>query len=93
MLLEKNGKMIHSHLYTNKLETPLFADANNTGKPKCILGLNNWVGVLEQKDGWYHVLTVQCEGWIQVENVEARSPFNLHVKWELGKPIQYVCAA
>ena len=85
--------MIHSHLYTNKTETPLFADAVNDGKPLCILGQNNWVGVLEQKDGWYHVITVQCEGWINVENVEERSPFSLHVRYEPGKPIEYVCAA
>ena len=89
----KTGNMISSHLYTNKKETPLFAQAENNGTPLCVLDLNNWVGVLEQKDGWYHVITVQCEGWVSVDDVEPRSPFNLHVRWEPGKPIEYVCAA
>lgn len=85
--------MIHSHLYTNKLDTPLYAEANGNSEPICLLGLNNWVGVLEKQDGWYRVLSIQSEGWIRHEDVEERSPFNLHIHWEPGKPIEYVSAA
>lgn len=85
--------MIHSHLYTNKLETPLYAEVGGVGEPICKLDLNNWVGVLEKKDGWYRVVSVHCVGWVNKEFVEERSPFNLHVRWEPGKPIQYVSAA
>ena len=85
--------MIHSHLYTNKKDTPIYATAGGNGEPISYLGLNNWVGVLEKNGNWYHVLSILHQGWIHVDNVEERSPFNLHVHWEPGKPIEYVCAA
>jgi hypothetical protein len=44
-------------------------------------------------DGWVHVIGIQGEGWVKAENVETKSPFNLHVQWIPGKPIEYVNAA
>ena len=85
--------MINSHLFTNKLQTPLYQEVGGGDKPICYLGLNNWVGVIEKKEDWYHVVSNRTEGWINVNDVEERSPFNLHVRWEPGKPIEYVCAA
>ncbi len=85
--------MIQSHLYARKTETPLYAKRGDNLEPIHLLGLGNWVGVFEEQDGWYHVLTIQGEGWLRVDDVETRSPFNLHIYWEPGKPIQYVCAA
>lgn len=89
----KTTNMINSHLYTNKLETPLFSEHGGSGEPVCLLGLNNWVGVLQRLGNWYHVITIHSEGWINVNDVEERSPLNLHVRWEPGKPIEYVNAA
>lgn len=89
----KPSNMINSHLYTNKMETPLYAEVGGNGSPICTLDLNNWVGVLEKQDGWYRVITVHCEGWVSKDHVEERAPFTLHVQWEPGKPIQYVSAA
>ncbi len=84
--------MIQSHLYANKPETPLFAERGINERID-VLASGNWVGVLAELDGWYNVLTILGEGWVKKEDVEARAPFNLHVHWEPGKPIQYVCAA
>ena len=90
--IDKPSVMIHHHLYTNKLETPLYAEFGGEGTPLLTLGINNWVGVIEKKDDWYRVVTIHSEGWINVRDVEERSPFNLHVRWEPGKPIQYIAA-
>ena len=75
------------------METPLYSEFGGNGEPICKLGLNNWVGVLERKDNWYHVISIKSQGWISVDNVEERPPFTLHVQWEPGKPIEYVSAA
>ncbi len=85
--------MIQSHLYAKKAETPLFSKRGDSNEILCLLGIGNWVGVLENEEGWYHVLTIQGDGWVRAEDVEERSPFNLHVRWEPGKPIEYVSAA
>ena len=85
--------MIQSHLYTNKAETRLYADHNENGTPLSILGQGIWLGELERQDDWIHVLAIQGEGWVKAENVETRSPFNLHVQWIPGKPIEYVSSA
>lgn len=84
--------MIQSHLYANKTETPLFAE-RGVNEQIAVLGIGNWVGVLDITEDWYHVLTIKGEGWVKKEDVEARSPFNLHVHWVPGKPIEYVSAA
>ncbi len=84
--------MIHSHLYTNKSITPLFSKPGDI-EPCRNLGPNSWVGVFDKLDGLYHVLTIKGEGWVHMEDVEERSPFNLHIRWEAGRPIEYVSAA
>jgi len=85
--------MIQSHLYTNKAETGLYPDRIETEDPICVLSQGIWLGELEREDGWIHVLGIQGDGWVKAEDVETRSPFNLHVHWTPGKPIQYVSAA
>jgi len=90
--MNNSSTVIKSHRYAKKSDTPLYAD-RVANEPMSLLGLGNWVGVLEDLDGWYHVLCIQGEGWVKMEDVEARSPFNLHVHWEPGKPIEYVSAA
>ena len=84
--------MIQSHLYAKQPETPLFA-ARDEGQLITMLGKGNWLGVFENTGTWLHVLTIQGEGWVKAEHVEERSPFNLHVRWEPGKQIEYVSAA
>ncbi len=85
--------MIQSHMYTNKPQTNLYADNSGTSASVYVLNQGNWVGVLETQDKWFRVLCIQGEGWIRAEDVEERSPFNLHVQWTPGHPIQYVSAA
>jgi hypothetical protein len=85
--------MIQSHLYAKKAETPLYEKRGDNNQLLGMLNLGNWVGVLENEEGWYHVLTIQGDGWVRVEDVEERSPMNLQVRWEPGKPIEYVNAA
>ncbi len=85
--------MIQSHLYTNKEGTGLYPERIETANPICVLSQGIWLGELERKDGWIHVLGIQGEGWVRAEDVETRSPFNLHVQWTPGKPIEYVNTA
>ena len=85
--------MIQSHLYTNQPETPLYTEMGGQTEAIGVLGQGNWVGVLERHDEWCHVITIQGDGWVNINNLEERSPFNLHVHWEPGKPIEYVSAA
>jgi hypothetical protein len=85
--------MIQSHLYTNKKETGLFAEVGASGKPVCFLDQGIWLGELDRKDDWIHVIGIQGDGWVRVEDVETRSPFNLHIHWTPGKPIEYVSTA
>ena len=84
--------MIQSHLYAKKAQTPLYTKRDGN-ELVCLLGSGNWVGVLENEEGWFHVLTIQGDGWVRIEDVEERSPFNLHVHWVPGKPIEYISAA
>lgn len=86
-------KMIQSHLYTNKAETAFYSERGGEDSPVCFLVQGTWLGELERTDGWIHVIGIQGEGWVKAENVETRSPFNLHVQWIPGKPIEYVNAA
>ena len=85
--------MIQSHLYTKKPQTHLYAVPTANAEPVSVLSQGNWVGVLESKDNWFRVLSIQGEGWVRSEDVEERSPFNLHVQWTPGQPIQYISAA
>ena len=85
--------MIQSHLYTNKEETRLYPDRNESGEPVCVLGQNIWLGELERLEDWVHVLGIQGEGWVKAADVGTRSPFSLHVHWSPGKPIEYVSTA
>ena len=85
--------MIQSHLYTNKPQTPLYSAPDDKNNPIHHLSTGNWVGVLERVGNWYHVICIAGDGWVSVDHVEERSPFNLHVQWEPGKPIAYVSAA
>ncbi len=85
--------MIQSHLYTNKKKTGLFAEPGESVNPFCLLEQGTWLGELNRKDGWIHVLGIMGDGWVSVEDVERRSPFNLHVHWTPGKPIEYVSTA
>ncbi len=85
--------MIQSHLYTNKKETGLFAEPGATINPICFLDKGTWLGELDRADGWIQVVGIRGDGWVRIENVEARSPFNLHVQWTPGKPIEYVSTA
>ena len=85
--------MIQSHLYTNKKETGFYPGKGETLDPICVLGQGIWLGELERLDGWVHVLSIQGDGWVKAEDVEPRSPFNLHVHWTPGKPIEYVSTA
>lgn len=85
--------MIQSHLYTIKPRTNLYTDCSVDSISVGELNQGNWVGVLEKKDNWFRVLSIQGEGWVRAEEVEERSPFNLHVQWTPGQPIQYVSAA
>ena len=85
--------MIQSHLYTNKEGTRLFPSKGEKSEPICSLGKGVWLGEVERLDGWIHVLGIQGEGWVQVEDVETRSPFTLHVQWTPGHPIEYVSSA
>jgi hypothetical protein len=85
--------MIQSHLYTNKKETSLYSDKRMTADLICILGKGMWLGEIEREDGWIHVLGIQGDGWVKTEDVETRSPFNLHVHWTPGQPIEYVSTA
>ena len=91
--MKNNAAMIQSHLYAKKAETPLFANRGDLENIICALGAGDWAGVLEESDGWLHVLTIQGDGWVRSEDVVQRSPFNLHIRWEPGKPIEYVSAA
>ncbi len=84
--------MIQSHLYTNKKETGLYQEKGEI-EPMCILNQGIWLGELDRVDGWVHVLGIQGDGWVKAEDVETRSPFNLHVHWTPGKPIEYVSTA
>lgn len=85
--------MIQSHLYTNKRETRLYPERNETKEPVCILHQDVWLGELERQDDWIHVLGIHGDGWVKAEDVGARSPFSLHVHWTPGKPIEYVSSA
>lgn len=84
--------MIHSHLYARNADTPLFA-AKEHSDPSCLLSKGTWLGVVDKTEGWYKVIGIQCEGWVRTEDVEPLSPFNLHVQWKPGEPIQYVGTA
>lgn len=85
--------MIQSHLYTNKKETGLFTEPGVTLEQVCLLDKGTWLGELDREDGWIHVICIRGDGWVRIENVETRSPFNLHVQWTPGKPIEYVSTA
>ncbi|MDQ3015125.1 MAG: SH3 domain-containing protein [Bacteroidota bacterium] len=85
--------MIQSHRYTNKAETILYANPSDLSSVITKLNQGNWLGVFELVNDWYKVLTIQGEGWVKAEDAEERSPFNLHVQWSPGNPIQYVSAA
>ena len=91
--MKRPSKMIQSHLYTNQVETAFYPDREGKVAPLCLLSHGTWLGELERMDGWVHVIGIQGEGWVKAENVETRSPFNLHVQWIPGKPIEYVNAA
>ncbi|HZV68142.1 MAG TPA: hypothetical protein VFG10_01310 [Saprospiraceae bacterium] len=85
--------MIQSHLYTNKNATGLYHDRGESAAPVCVLGQGTWLGELERSGHWIHVISIQGEGWVRAEDTESRSPFNLHVQWTPGKPIEYVSSA
>ena len=85
--------MIQSHLYTYKEVTNLYPERGEAANPMLILSKGMWLGELERLDGWVHVLGIQGDGWVKAEDVETRSPFNLHVHWSPGKPIEYVSTA
>jgi hypothetical protein len=85
--------MIKSHLYTNKAETFLYPDRDETAHPICTLQAGIWLGELERIEGWIRVLGIEGEGWVKATDVEYRSPFNLHVHWTPGKPITYKSTA
>ncbi len=85
--------MIQSHLYTRKNETGLYSALEEGSTPLCVLAQGTWLGELDRANDWIHVVGIQGEGWVKAEDVETRSPFNLHVRWTPGKPIEYVSTA
>ncbi|MEO6132842.1 MAG: hypothetical protein ABIQ02_13415 [Saprospiraceae bacterium] len=85
--------MIHKHLYTHTKETGLYPDGGESVQPVCVLSQGTWLGEIERANGWIHVISIQGEGWVKKEDVETRSPFNLHARFSPGKPIEYVSTA
>ncbi len=85
--------MIQSHLYTNQKETGLFSEPGAMVNVLCYLDQGTWLGELDRKDGWVHVIGIRGDGWVRVSDVETRSPFNLHIHFTPGKPIEYVSTA
>jgi hypothetical protein len=73
-----------------KAETPVYRLPAQSGNPVNILHLGNWVGVIERRNEWVHVIGIHCEGWVRAEDLEERPPLTLHALWSPGKPVEYV---
>jgi hypothetical protein len=90
--MKKPLEMIQSHRYTRNADTSLYSDKIESSNIINRLSKGDWVGVLEKIDGWFRVLCIQGEGWVRSDDVEERSPFNLHVQWTPEGVIKYVAA-
>ncbi len=82
--------MIHSHLYTRKTETLVYAGPAEDGMPMHILHPGVWVGELAREAEWIRIIGVDCDGWVRAEDLEERPPFQLHAYWTARTPIEYI---
>lgn len=82
--------MIQTHLYARNTETPVFDNPRKDGHPSFILHEGSWMGVLEEKGEWVHVITVEGDGWVEREFAELRSPGDLHVVLSGDFRVDYV---
>jgi hypothetical protein len=58
-------KTVICHRYAQATGTEVFNDP--LGDLVALLPANTWIGVTEESDGWYHVITAQVNGWIRKE--------------------------
>jgi hypothetical protein len=85
-----NMKMIQSHLIANQIDTPVYQHPSRDEMPIALVAKSSWLGVMEQKGEWIHVIGIECEGWVMKSDVETLPPMELHAVWTPGKPIEYV---
>lgn len=82
--------MIQTHLYARNTETPVYSSPHVDGHPSFVLHEGSWMGVLEMSGNWIHAITVEGEGWVEIENTVVRSPVDLHIVLTQGPTIEYV---
>jgi hypothetical protein len=82
--------MIQSHLYVKRSNSPLYPSPEGHERPAMFLDRGHWVGVLETLGDWVKVTGVYFIGWMKVDALEPRPPFDLHIHQRNPNTIQYV---
>jgi hypothetical protein len=53
------------------------------------LSKNSWLGVVEEREGWYKVISAQVDGWVQMDDCYAAWPISLSaILKSPGQPIE-----
>ena len=82
--------MIHNHLIAKQDTTPLYATPEADSTPVATVVKDSWLGEVERKGNWVHVIGIDCEGWVKLSDVEMLPPMGLHAVWRPGKAIAYM---
>ena len=68
-------KTVKTHKYAVKGGASLYGDVG--GELIAQLEGGSWLGVVEERDGWYHVISAQHDGWVQKDAAIDARPFTL----------------
>lgn len=68
-------KAVKTHKYAMKGGVTLYHSMR--GDILAELPGGTWLGVVEEHEDWYHVITAQLDGWVQKDAVIDARPFTL----------------
>lgn len=69
--------------------TRVYSDPRDEAMPVFILHQGNWMGTIDILGEWIKVLSIHGEGWVKLEDVESRSPGDLHIVLSGGSTVNY----
>ena len=71
-------RMVQSHVYTRQSGICIRVFPSCQSRIVHTLEKGDWLGVVRKEEGWLYVIGFTFQGWVAEEDVESKSPFNLH---------------
>jgi hypothetical protein len=80
---------VQAHLIASKKDTPVYRLPSTDEAIIAFVPEGSWLGVIEEKEDWIHIIGIAAEGWVRKADVKSLPPMGLHVVWTPGHPIEY----